>query len=267
MPRRTLAATAKSVSNFLSDLCVTTVQSAAEEGLIIRVIGAVAVRIHTGDLTGLHARLARKSASGEEFSDLDYITYGKTRSNVEKLLERLGYTPDRAAQLLGLWAGRAVYVTPERQYHADVFFDKLEMCHTVNFAGRLEKDSPTIPLADLLLEKMQIVQINEKDLKDCTALLVGHEIGSGDDELINAPHIARSLANDWGFWYTVTTNLKKLRNYLGKLDVTPKEQATVEAKIDRLLQAINEEPKTSTWEKRAKTGTSKKWYRDVEEIG
>lgn len=255
-------------SEYVTALCGKTIEQAKEEALFLRVIGAVAVRIHTRDLSDLHRRLGRKAASGEEISDIDYISYRKTRGKVEKFLEKIGYTPDHAAQMLAwVWSERAVYLEPQGKYHADVFFDKLEMCHTIDFKNRLEVDFPTIPLAELMMEKMQIVQINEKDLKDCTALLVGHDVGSEDCEVINGQYIARVLANDWGFWYTMTTNLQKLKAYLPKLNLTLEERETVDSRIAKLLNLMEQEPKTSAWQKRAKTGTAKKWYRDVEEIG
>ncbi|MFI5449960.1 MAG: hypothetical protein ACHQ03_09400 [Candidatus Bathyarchaeia archaeon] len=254
-------------SERLISLCVETLEQAKEEGVVLRVIGALAFRIHTRDLRDLHQRLGRRAASGEVISDMDFISYRKIRGKVEKFLERIGYTPDRAAQMLAwVWGERAVYLEPHGKYHADIFFDKLEMSHTIDFKNRLEVDFPTIPLAELMMEKMQIVQINEKDLKDCTALLVGHEVGSRDCEVINGQYIAKVLANDWGFWYTMTTNLQKLKTYLAKLNLTLEEREIVDSRIGKLLNLIEQEPKTSTWQKRAKTGTSKQWYRDVEEI-
>jgi hypothetical protein len=68
----------------------------------------------------------------------------------------------------------------------------------------------TIPLAELFLEKMQIFQINEKDIVDTMMLLAEHPIGESDDETISAPVIAKVLAGEWGFWRTVTGNMEKL---------------------------------------------------------
>jgi len=253
-------------NNFVT-LGIQAVERAKEEGIVLRLIGAVAFRAHTLALTDLHSRLARVSASGEEISDLDFVAHRKSRREVDKLFEKLGYIPDRAAQIFAwVWGERSVYLVPGGKGKADVFFDRLEMCHTINLEDRLETDDLTIPLAELLLEKMQIVQINEKDLKDAAALLVDHDIGSTDTEIINGKYISRILADDWGFWFTATTNLQKLKNYLPKMVLTPEEQATVETRIEKLLQDIEEEPKTASWEKRAKVGSAKKWYRDVEEI-
>lgn len=254
-------------SNYLIELGIQTVQKATEEGVVLRLMGSVAFRAHTLTLTDLHGRLARMSASGEELSDLDYVSYHKCRDEVEELLGKLGYKPDRAAQIFP-WFGaeRPVYLVPQGKLKADIFFDRLEMCHVIDFENRLEVDDLTIPLAELLLEKMQIVQINEKDLKDSAALLVDHDIGSTDKEIINGNHIARILADDWGFWYTATTNLRKLKNYLPKMALTPEEQGIVETRIEKLLQDIEDEPKTAAWRKRAEVGTKKIWYRHVDEI-
>ena len=95
--------------------------------------------------------------------------------------------------------------------HIDVFFDKLEFCHTVPWKDRLELDPETIPLAELLLQKMQIVEINEKDLIDTITLFLEFPLGDHDDETINIDRVARVCAKDWGWWRTLTMNLDKVR--------------------------------------------------------
>jgi hypothetical protein len=47
--------------------------------------------------------------------------------------------------------------------------------HVVKFQNRLHVDSPTIPLAELALEKLQIVHLNEKDVKDMLMLFAAEE--------------------------------------------------------------------------------------------
>jgi hypothetical protein len=160
---------------------------------------------------------------------------------------------------------RQQYSDPANRRMADVFFDQLEMCHTLNFRGRLEFDSPTITLADFLLEKMQIVELNEKDKIDTVVLLREHAIGDSDNETINAQYISRLLAKDWGFYYTVTTNLGKIKDY-ARSSMTEEHSRDVAAKTDRLVERIESEPKTTGWKMRARVGTKRKWYRDVEEV-
>jgi hypothetical protein len=154
------------------------------------------------------------------------------------------------------------------RYVIDVFFDQLNMCHKIDFRNRLEIDFPTMPLAELMLEKMQIVEFTEKDAKDSIMLLREHNVGDKDSETINQGYIARLLSKDWGFYYTVTTNLKKMRDSFvdefGKDHLSTEDGEDVKKKIDLLLARIEEEPKEMRWKMRARIGTKKLWYQEVE---
>jgi hypothetical protein len=171
-----------------------------------------------------------------------------------------------------LWAGkRLIYFHPNDYYHVDVFFDKLEYSHDVVFKGRLELDFPTITLADLVLEKVQIHEINLKDIVDLMVLFYGHEVCEKQDkECIDGKYIAKVLADDWGFWYDATNNLNKVKHFTEKYysegKLSEEEKNVIISRVDKLLKLIEEEPKTKKWKKRAKIGTSKPWYREVEEV-
>src|SRR5439155_9968021 len=148
----------------------------------------------------------------------------------------------------------------------DVFFDELFFCHPIPLRDRLELDYPTITLADLVLEKMQIVEINPKDVKDSLVLLLEHPLESGQAEGIDAAYIAQLLANDWGFYYTVTTNLGKLRHIgVEHGSLTESQWEIVGARISELKRTIEEEPKTRRWKLRARIGPRVKWYQEVAE--
>jgi hypothetical protein len=152
--------------------------------------------------------------------------------------------------------------------HCDVFLDKLEFCHDIVFLERLEVDSPTVPLAELLLEKMQIVNLNEKDVIDSVMLLREHQVGDSDAETINSTRIANLTAHDWGLWKTVTTNLTRMEQLIPEMaKLSDGDRKDVMAKIDSLLLRIYDEPKSTSWKMRAKVGEKRKWYRDVEELG
>ncbi|MHA1593769.1 MAG: hypothetical protein ACTSXJ_05060 [Candidatus Baldrarchaeia archaeon] len=241
-----------------------------ENGIVARVMGAVAIRLHSMDFADLHKRLERLGPGQPEFSDLDFMTYSKHRKNLRKIMEKeLGYICDLRILHLAGWK-RHIYYHKKWDFHVDFFFDKLEMAHDIDFRGRLEVDRPTIPLAEMLMEKLQIVQINEKDIKDSIVLLRAHQIGNHDDDVINATRIATVLADDWGFWYTATTNLNKIKVFAQKYKenglLSEEDLKDVTSKVDQLLKIIDETPKTKRWRKRAKQGTKKKWYRDVEEV-
>jgi hypothetical protein len=103
--------------------------------------------------------------------------------------------------------GRMLFHDPVYSRHIDIFLDKLDFSHILPLYGRLEVDSPTLPLAELLVEKMQIYQLNEKDVIDTIMLLREHPVGATDEETINAGVVSHLAANDWGLWRTLTDNL------------------------------------------------------------
>jgi hypothetical protein len=149
----------------------------------------------------------------------------------------------------------------------DIFFDKLEMNHNISFDGRLKIEELTIPLVDMLLEKMQIVHINEKDVIDTIMLFREHSVGDVAPETIDAKYLADVLCNDWGFYYTVVTNLKKIEDRLTAYpELTEEDRADVSHKIKNLLNIIESKPKGLAWKLRAKVGAKSKWYKDVEDI-
>jgi hypothetical protein len=202
-------------------------------------------------------------------SDLDFISYGKYEPKITPFFTKLGYKVDSEvakyyAHLYGMLRDR--FKDPNTGSTLDVFYDKLQMCHTVDLTKRLEVDFPTISLSDLLLEKMQIVQINKKDLDDMVVLLMSHPVSESDQNSLNRKYLADVLSEDWGFYYTVTTNLQKLKEYAGAYFARTGTTDTVSKKIDDLLQSIEAHPKGFKWKMRAKIGNRQKWYNDVDEV-
>jgi len=237
------------------------VNDAKDKDIILRVIGATSVLIHVGKDTPILDLFK----SYRKLTDVDFVTYRKCWSKIEDFFHAQGFQPNETFN--ALHGNKQLNFTGPNNLHADVFCDKLDMSHVIDFTGRLEQDYPTIPLADLLLEKIQIVKINEKDIKDTLLLLRTHDIGNDDKDVINASWIAHTLKDDWGFWYTVTTNLNKVNSFKNQYDwLSAEDRAIIESRINRLLGAIEAEPKTSRWKFRARIGTKKKWYNDVEEL-
>jgi len=238
-------------------------EQARSANVLLRVLGATAFRIHCPNNLSVH------DALGRALSDVDYVSYSKERDKIERLFTGpLKYEIIKAAVTPGLFVGRCIFVDKSgARPHIDVFLDRLHMNHVIDFKGRLEVDYPTIPLAELLLEKVQIVHINEKDIKDSIVLLIEHDVGEGDKETINMPRIVKIMSEDWGFCYTATNNLNKIKNSLPKYDVlTDQQRNTVSSRVDKLLDAIEKASKSFKWKMRARVGPSKKWYTQVEEV-
>ena len=232
-------------------------------GIPVRVLGACAIRIHSPQSKAVLDQMERF------ISDLDFVSSSKYESKITPLFTRLGYRPDSEASkyyahMYGLLRDR--FKDPNTGATLDVFYDKLEMCHTIDLSKRLEVDYPTISLSDLLMEKMQIVKINKKDVQDTLVLLREHSVSESDQDSLNSKYVARVLSEDWGIYYTVTTNLRKLKEYLTTFDILSNSAEIIIRRIDELLQTIEAQPKSFKWKMRAKIGTRQKWYTDVDEV-
>src|SRR5512147_2828215 len=161
--------------------------------MIMRLIGALAFRTHCPQYGTIQDELGRK------FTDIDFASYPRFMADISRVLSELGYEEDKMVTRL-FSDSRMLFHDNVYGRHIDIFFNNLDFCHVVSFVNRLEVEELTLPLAELLLEKMQIVKINEKDLIDTIMLLREHPIGDTDLETINASVITKTLGNDWGFW-------------------------------------------------------------------
>lgn len=246
------------------------VEEAGSRGVVLRILGAVGVYLHSdGSSAGLFSAIGRFEGSRHLFTDLDLAGYGRQRKEIASFLQALGYRPAGIVNAL-FGSRRMIFYHPALCFQVDVFLDRLEFSHDVVFGdGRLELDYPTVTLADLVLEKLQIHAINRKDLVDLTVLFGGHEIGSGERDKIDGRHIASVLSDDWGFWYDAVANLNGVRSFargFAERNVLPDVLSLASERAGILLSLIDETPKSKEWEKRARKGTAKKWYREVEEV-
>jgi hypothetical protein len=236
------------------------VAEATKRNLHVRLLGAIAFQAHCPKFNFLAAWLNRI------LSDVDFAAYYSESNHISKMMKELGY--EDQPMITALYGHRRmIWDNKSNGMHVDIFIDKLEMNHDIEFRNRLEIDPLTISLVDMLLEKMQIVNLEQKDMIDTTMLLREHDVGNAGPETIDAPYIAKRLSDDWGFYYTCTTNLKKVNDKLATYqELKQEDREDVSKKIEKLLKIIEDEPKTMRWKLRARMGPSKKWYRDVEEV-
>ncbi len=221
-------------------------------------MGGVAIKIHATDHPDIYERLGR--APG----DLDFMGYGRHSSKISKIMESLGYEPN---QQLNAYHGNKRQLWYFGKNQIDVLFDIFEMCHVVDFRSRLELDKPTITPADLFLQKIQIIKINEKDVKDLFVLLLEHEFGEDDKDRINLKYITKLLSEDWGFWYTTTINLEKLNSFLPNYpQFTEDERKLISSRVHIMDERIKNSPKSFRWKIRDRVGPRTSWYNEVEEV-
>ena len=233
------------------------VEAGQAQGVTLRLLGGLAVRLRSPSAT--HRTLARV------YPDIDLATPARRSHMVEKLLTDLGYEPDKSFNLLN-GASRLLFYDQGHSRQIDVFVGTFEMCHRLPVTAQLDSDTLTIPLADLLLTKLQIVHMNEKDVRDICALLLDHPFGAAGREVINLPRISRICAEDWGLWKTVTLSLRKVQDFCDTYDLEAAARLTIIERLSELHTALEHAPKSLKWKMRAAIGERVQWYDLPEEV-
>ena len=233
------------------------VEEAERAGVGLRLLGGVAVRLRAGER--LHPAFLR------EYADLDFIAPRGSSAEVQRFFGEQGYVPQvRFNTLYG--KERLLFFDEGNGRQVDVLVGDFRMCHRIPLGERLQKEPLTIPLAELLLTKLQIVELNEKDVRDALALLHAHEVGEGDGDRVNAARVAGLCAADWGLWRTFTANLGSLGGHLGRYGLSPEDEERVRGRIGALQERVEREPKPLAWRLRARIGDRKRWYELPEEV-
>ncbi len=226
---------------------------AEDHGVTLRLLGANAIRIHS--------QTARRMAAKRLLTDLDFVGYKRDRNKIEELFARLAYQPSVTFNMIH-GDERLVFFAHEGEVKVDVWLEVFRMAHTFNFKDRLQLDSPTLPLSDLLMTKLQIVELNEKDVRDIVCLLIDHEHSDNDNdrERINVPRLVRECAENWGIYKTFTMNLSKIRELVPNYVEDSTQTEGVVRGIDKIIGSIEATPKSLAWKLRARVGEKRAWY-------
>jgi len=233
---------------------------AQKQGIILRVMGPIALHYYFPDYVDLYRSMER--LGDRVFTDIDYAAYGKYRNKLVPFFEAHGYELEKRAAMLS--GGTRMIFFGAKIPMIDVFFDKLDYNHPIDYRGRLEIHPHCVSLADLMLQKLQIVQINDKDLKDAMLLFLAAPVSDTDKNAINAKYVAKLFSDDWGFYYTATINLKRIKEAMaGVRALTDDHRDIIAEKVDYFLKFIEDTPKSGKWKSRAKAGTGKPWYQEV----
>jgi hypothetical protein len=231
-------------------------RAAAEAGLGLKLLGGLAVRVLCPDFP---PRLRRGQ-------DMDFACMAKGRKEVAAWLADQGCVPDRRFNNLN--GDRQMYFNAPSGRPVDVMVDRLTMCHTLDFRPSFGRLPFTVDSVDVLLSKLQIVELNEKDARDTVHLLAGLPVGEGAPPTIDTGRFAKVLAADWGWWRTVTGNLAKLPALLaenpGLAPPAPRYDPVGQAR--QLLDIAEATPKGVKWKLRANVGDRVRWYELPEEV-
>ena len=220
------------------------------------------VKLVGGAAVNLHSPSARRPPLKRKYGDLDFVAPSRQQQAVQKLFESLGYQGDRRFNTLN-GHQRLLYLDSVNGRQIDIFIDRMKMCHVIELANRLGHVGPALTPADLLLSKLQVFEVNMKDLVDTTALLLDHPIADHDDDAINAAYLARLTSDDWGLHRTLQLNTARVRDAAHALEV---DAGQVNRRLDELWARIDAQPKSLKWKLRARVGDRVSWYELPEEV-
>lgn len=222
----------------------------------------VSLKLLGGAGIHLHSPSAHRPPLKRKYGDLDYAMPKRDRRSVLEFFPSLGYEANERFNLMQ--GDRRLYFYDTRNgRQVDIFIDVFKMSHVIDLRERLGGEGPCATPSDLLLSKLQIFEVNRKDLVDLTALLIDHPIEDHDVEAIDAKYVARLAAADWGMYRTLRANVEKLQATVPELDVP---QEVVLARLAQLWEAVEAEPKSLRWKLRAQVGDRVRWYELPEEV-
>jgi hypothetical protein len=230
------------VSDVLIAEGVEVVAAATEAGLMLRLLGGAAIVLHSG------------GRPHREIGDLDAATRRSDARPLADALAAAGYEPERRFNALH-GDRRQIFHGPQGKL--DVFVEVFEMCHRIDLGPRLPLDSPTLTVSDLLVTKLQVVELNAKDAEDAALLLRTHQLDRGEGDHVDVDYVANLVADDWGLWRTMTTTLQRLEELHPEVAEAARELSGI----------LDEVPKTRRFRMRAKVGERKRWYELPDEVG
>lgn len=237
------------------------VDLATAAGLTMRLLGGVAVRLISPS--------AAQPPLARSYGDLDFALARKDGRAIRDVLEHAGYTGERRFNALH-GDKRLLYVDEARDRKLDIFLGAFRMCHMLDLEGRLLPGLRTLTPSDLLLTKLQIVQLNNKDAQDALAILADHALADHAEpgqagDVIDVGYVATLCGHDWGWYTTVTDNLTRVAQIGAGLG--PSEAvARATERVTEMRSALEQAPKSLSWRMRSAVGRKVAWYEEPEEI-
>jgi hypothetical protein len=232
------------------------IDAAKKEGVTLRLMGGAAIRMNAKEALGLYKRLGRRPG------DLDFAGLKSQSGAVKKVMTALGYEPNKQ---FNAYHGNKRQLWYSSRNQIDILLDVFEMCHVIDLRKRLTLRDLTLTRTDLFLQKIQNVELDKKDVQDLFILLI--DLGRDDDDRIDVDYLSLLLGNDWGFWYTTCTNLRKINGFLPEfVELNSWEIERISTQMKDLMNLMESMPKSLKWKMRAKIGTKARWYNVVEEV-
>ncbi len=231
------------------------IDAAQSKQVLLRLIGGLAIRRHC-EIIDFCER---------DYADIDLVGLRKQTPRILEVMESLGYHED--SQIALATAGeRMLFRKLGSSDHVDVFLDTFRMEHTIDLRARLTIETYTISISDLLLSKLQIFRLNEKDVRDILTIIKDVPVGTQDKPgVINVRYLATLCATDWGLYYDVTTNITKALHLMNNYTLSPTEREQIQQRLHHINTVIEETQKSLKWKLRSRIGKRKAWRREVED--
>jgi hypothetical protein len=235
------------------------IESAGQDQILLRAFGGLAIYVHSHNDSRFFKR---------DEPDFDFLVTRNDRQKLEPFFRKMGYSPDKQFNLLNGMRRQIYHHDGTGFPHVDILVGDFEMCHKLPLNDRLDIDPITIPKADLLLSKAQVVQLNRKDALDIISLLFNNEIGDEADGYIGLDRIIMLCAQDWGLYKTTSMNLERVVEMLAEkeINLTSEEREIIMERVRKIQNAFDGMPKSMAWQMRDKIGTRVRWYQEVEEV-
>jgi hypothetical protein len=235
------------------------IANAQKERINLRLLGGLAVKVHS-------INTMNKEPFLRDYDDIDFAVSTFQSRSLIKFFREQGLSENKRFNALNSQR-RMIFFdgNEETGTKIDVFVGVFSMCHKIDFNNRLTVDDITIPLAELFLTKLQIVQINKKDITDVLGMLIEHEIGNKDYETINLDRIAKLCSVDWGLNHTIEKNIVKILQSIDNFNLSREEKENARLKLNNILLFIKQYPKSIRWRARSILGESIKWYEEPED--
>ena len=231
------------------------VDASNKKGVLVRLLGGVAVYLQSPQKGPLLPR---------PINDIDLVTRRGARTAVTGVLVAAGYAPDEMFNALH-GSRRLLFFDDANGRKLDVFVGEFAMCHQVPIADRLDREPLTVPLAELLMTKLQIVQLTERDQRDIYNLVFHHDVTASGGDAIEADYVGELCARDWGLWRTAKATIEQCKKNVADYQLQPSAVSLIAERLDLLWAQIEATPKTARWRMRNRVGDRMRWYNEPEE--
>ena len=191
-----------------------------------------------------------------ENKDIDLMGRREDSKKIMKIMETLGYRPRELFNKLNM-GQRLIYYDMANRRRVDLFLDEFIMCHKFNFKESILADTYTLPITQLLMTKLQVVEKTEKEYKDLIVAFHDFDVTQGQQG-IRGNEIADLCSRDWGVYTTFRKSLESLLLMVETNDIDQKH--VVKARVQKLMSILEAAPKSLGWRMRARIGERQRWY-------